>query len=81
LKNDFRPATGDNALVNDLKQSLNNKEDQFEQYLAENSIQTPLSHQAQKREGLRRGGRTKGETKLEKEPKKRMRLPQKGEEP
>lgn len=79
LKADFRPGLRDNQYVDDLRKSLDQKEQVFQQYLAENAVEIPLSEQAQKTQGLKRQGRTKGGLPLDAEAEKRMKLPDKEE--
>lgn len=79
LKADFRPGLKDNPFVDDLRKSLDQKETVFQQLLAEYAVKTPLSHQAEKNQGLKRQGKTRGETPLEAKARRRSSLPEKKE--
>lgn len=79
LKADFRPGLKNNPFVVDLRQSLDQKEQVFQQFLAENAVETPLSQQAERNQGLKRQGKTQGELPLDAKARQRSRLPEKQE--
>lgn len=79
LRSEFKRVDSKSSVMDELEFNLNERQKTFEQYLAENSVSSQLSDSALKREGLKRGGRTRGVSPLEKKARERSRLPKKGE--
>lgn len=79
LRDSRFPGTKSSPAMSGLLNSLELKERRFQNYLAINGIKNPLTDEAEQREGLRRDGRAKGFSPLEKEAIQRSRLPEKEE--
>jgi hypothetical protein len=75
LRASFRRDIDRNSHVEQLRAELDQKQKMLETYLVENAVQTPLSSQAEKMQGLKRQGRTNEPLPIDQVPVKEKKKP------